>query len=199
MAFTNANLFADNASYFEGGTTAWVAGSNTTLSVVTTEFLSGARSMRVTATAAGTVTATSPRFSVTAANWYAVRLPIRKGTTTAGQVFTGTITWYNAASGGTSLGTSAFSITLGTSTGWQNTNYVVTSGKAPTGALSADVTVTVTGLAAAEFVNLDDVYAALIPMRSWQLLSYNNSSMENDVSGWLSSVSTIDRFSSGAF
>lgn len=199
MAFSNPNLFADNASTFEGGTTAWVAGANTTLAISTTELLSGTRSMKATATAAGSVTATSPRFAVTADNWYAVRLPIRKSTATANQVFTGVITWYNASSGGTSLGTSTFSITLGTVTGWQSSNYVVTSGKAPAGALSADVKVTVTNLAAAEFVNFDDIYAAMIPMRTGQLLNFNISSMENDVSGWLVSNGSISRYASSGF
>lgn len=194
MAFSNPNLLsADNASAFEAGATGWVAGGNTTLSVVTTEFLVGTRSMRITATAAGSVAATSPRFLVSATKNYAVRLPLRKNTTTAGQVYTATITWYNAASGGASLGTSALTLTLGTVSGWQSGNYAVPSGVAPAGALSATVTISVSGAAAAEFFNTDDIYAAEIPRRTGDLLSYNVSSIEHDTTGWAATGATLSR------
>jgi hypothetical protein len=75
-----------------------------------------------------------------------------------------------------------------------NTNYVVTSGKAPVGAKSATAKLTVTGMTAGEFVNIDDVYAADFPMLTGQLLSVNDSSFENDVSGWSVTGATIDRF-----
>lgn len=194
MAFANPNLLsADSASAFEAGSTAWTAGGNTTVSVSATEFLVGAKSMRITATAAGSAVATSPRFLVAAGKTYAVRLPLRKNTATAGQVFTSTITWYNATSGGTSLGTATFTLTLGTVAGWQATNYAVPSGVAPAGALSATVTISVSGAAAAEFFNTDDIYAAEVTRRTGDLLSFNVGGVENDASGWLGTNAAISR------
>lgn len=183
MAFSTNNLLAENASTFEGGTTAWTAGTNTTLSVVTTEYLVGTRSMRMTATADGSVVATSPRFLVTAGKTYAVRLPIRQNTSVV-KVITGRITWYNATTGGTAIGTAEYSVNLNGSVGWYNVNYCTPSGVAPSGAKSATVRITVTGLSAFDFVNTDDVYAAEIPRRAGDMMAYNTSSMENDVSGW---------------
>lgn len=194
MSFSNPNLLgADNASAFEGGATAWTAGANTTVSVSATEFLVGAKSMRLTATAAGAIAATSPRFLVAAGKTYGVRLPLRKNTTTAGQIFTATITWYNATSGGSSLGTSVFTVNLGTVTGWQPLNYAVPTGVAPAGALSATVTIGVSGAAAAEFFNTDDVYAAEMVRRAGDLLPYNVGSVENDASGWTATNGTLSR------
>ncbi|MEU3686981.1 hypothetical protein [Streptomyces narbonensis] len=197
MAFSNPNLLADNASTFEGGTTAWVTtGGNTTLSVVTSEFIPGGtstRSMRMTATAAGSIETISPRWTVSEGKTFAVRLPIRQNTTTAGKIFTGRITWFDAPSGGNSLGAADFSQPLNTTSGWWNANHVITSGVAPAGAKSATVKITVTGLAAGEFVNTDDVYAAEVPRRVGDMLTYNTGSCENDASGWTVTNGAIGR------
>lgn len=183
MAFSTSNLLADTASTFESGIMTWAAGTNTTLSIVTSEYLVGTRSLRMTATADGSVVATSPRFLVSAGKTYAVRLPIRQATSVV-KVVTGRITWYDATSGGTALGTAEYSVSLNSSVGWYNANYCTPSGVAPTGAKSATVRITVTGLSAFDYVNTDDVYAAEIPRRAGDLMAYNTSSVENDVSGW---------------
>lgn len=183
MAFSTSNLFAEDASTFEGGTTSWTAGANTILIISSTEWLSGTRSMRMLATTAGSVVATSPRVLVAPGKTYAIRVPIRQSTSTA-KVITCRITWYNATSGGTALGTAEYSVNMNGTIGWSNANYCTPSGVAPVDAKSASVRVTVTGLAASEAVNLDDVYAAEIPRRDGDLLAYNTSSVENDTSGW---------------
>lgn len=199
MAFSFSNLLPESATTFEGGTTTWVAtGGNTTLSVVTSEWLSGTRSMRMTATAIGSIETISPRFLVAAGKTYAVRLPIRQNTSTA-KTITGRITWFDAASGGNSLGVADFSVSMNTTVGWSNANYCVPSGVAPTGALSATAKITVTGLSAGDFVNTDDVYAAEVPRRTGDLLSYNIGSFENDVAGWGATNGTVARVSGVLF
>jgi hypothetical protein len=196
VPYTNANLLPVNGSTFDGSTTAWNQNTaNTVVSISTGEYLTTTPSTKILATAAGSIESISPRFLVTESHWYVVRIPIRvMSATNAAKVATGRITWYDATSGGTALGTVDFSLNLGITVGWQPNNYVVTSGKAPVGAKSATAKLTVTNMTAAEYVNIDDVYAADFPMLTGQLLTPNVSSMENDVSGWTATSATLDRF-----
>ncbi|WP_369190156.1 hypothetical protein [Streptomyces sp. R08] len=186
MSYGNPNLIPDASSGFESGSHGWTAGSNTTLSVVTGQWLSGAQSLRATATAAGSVTFTSPRITgITGGAEYVARVPIRRNSTTAGQVATLTITWYNAASGGTSLGTSVTTLTLtGTGTGWFYYNYPVVAANAPAAALSATITLAVSGMAAAEYVGTDDVYLGVTQSYPGNVYGFNTASIEVDTSGW---------------
>ncbi|MEU5149741.1 hypothetical protein AB0G42_21490 [Streptomyces yangpuensis] len=159
---------------------------------MSSEALEGIRSMRLTATAAGSVEAVSPRFTVAAGKTYVARLPIRQSTSTAKTV-TGRITWYDAASGGSVISFVDFSLTTNATVGWSAANYVVASGVAPAGALSATAAITVAGLSAGEFVNTDDVYAAEVPRRANDLLEYNTGSCENDTTGWAITGGTRSR------
>ncbi|MFF7408698.1 hypothetical protein [Streptomyces lydicus] len=192
------NLLAANASTFEGGSTAWVtSGSNTTLSVVTGQSPSdgGTYSMRATATAAGQVELISPRWTVSAAQEYVCRSQLRTSTTTAGKTATALITWYDAATGGTSLGTASFTVNVNTSSGWFVANYPVVIGVAPANALSATLKLTVTGLAAAEYVNFDNINASPTTKRAGQLFDYNTQSIEQSTAGWLAGNGTMTRVS----
>ncbi|WP_326792042.1 hypothetical protein OHA79_09580 [Streptomyces sp. NBC_00841] len=194
MAYSNPNLLSDVNSGFESGTHTWTAGSNTTLSVVAGQNLGGTQSLRLTPTAAGTVTATSPRVLVTAGTTYVVRMPIRTSAATAGKVFTARITWYNAASGGTSLGNSDAVVAVTAQSGWWLANYGYVVANAPAGALSAALVVTVANVPLAEYVNIDDVYVAPASLIAGNLLSYNTSSMEQDVSGWAITNGTLTKW-----
>lgn len=185
MAYSNTNLLAVNASTFETNSHAWVtAGVNTTLSVVTGQSLTGTYSLRATPTAAGSVELISPRWLVTAGLEYVARIPLRISAATPGRTATARITWFDAVSGGTSLGTLDSTLAVGTTGTWSAVNYPARVGMAPPGALSATLKLTVTGLAAGEYVNTDDVYAGAAMVHAGNLFGYNTASIEQDTSGW---------------
>ncbi|MFI7009964.1 hypothetical protein [Streptomyces sp. NPDC050145] len=191
MSFRTPNLLPVNASTFEDGTHSWVTtGGNTTLAVVTGAFLSGTRSLRATATAAGAVQLISPRWAVTAGVEHIGRIPIRLNTATAGKTATARITWFDAPSGGNSLGATDYSLNLSNQTGWQTSNYTYSTGIAPAGAMSATLKLTVAGMAAGEQINIDDVYACVAPNRAGNLVDLNVGGFECDLSGWTISGAT---------
>jgi hypothetical protein len=111
-------------------------------------------------------------------------MPLRTSAATAGKVFTARITWFNATSGGTSLGNSDTVVTVAAQSGWWLTNYGYVVRDAPAGALSAVLTVTVANVPLAEYVNIDDVYVASAARIPGNFLSYNDQSFEQDISGW---------------
>lgn len=193
MSYTHPNLLADSAGDFEGGTSTWIAGANTTRTVTLTENLTGARSMRLTPTAAGQVTAVTPRISVSESTPYLAYVPVRTSAATAGRTAAAKITWYDALVGGSSLGTSTSTINLSAATGWPTENRPVATGTAPTGTLAATLALTVTGLAAGEFVNADFVYMGEAAMLPGNLLTYATQSVESDTSGWAVSGATKER------
>lgn len=186
MAYGNPNLLGVDASTFENNTHTWVTtGGNTTLAVVTGQVLSGTYSLRATPTAAGSVELISPRCAVTAGLEYVGRIPLRLSGTTAGKVATARITWFDAASGGNSLGVSdAVLPVANNSVGWWTVNYPTVVGTAPAGAKSCTLKLTVSGLAAGEYVNTDDVYLCVAPNRAGNIYSFNTSGIEQDTSGW---------------
>ncbi|WP_158727285.1 hypothetical protein [Streptomyces sp. NRRL S-31] len=96
-----------------------------------------------------------------------------------------TVTWFNDAAAGTVLGTSVSTLALsGATTGWFYYNHPVVVATAPTGALSATVTLSVSNLAAAEYVNTDSVYFGAAVVRPGNVYGYNTASIEQDTSGW---------------
>ncbi|NYI06072.1 hypothetical protein FHU37_003015 [Allostreptomyces psammosilenae] len=196
MAYSTTNLLPVAASTFEGGTHSWSAGTNTTLSVVTGQSPSGGGtySLRMTASASGSVSGTTPRVGVSAGTEYVAYVPVRTSAATSGRTATATITWYDAASGGTSLGTSVSAVwTLPASTGWNVAYYPVAVDRAPSGAVSATVTLTVTGLATAEYVNTDEVFMGTTPNRSGNLMDFNVSSIEQDAAEWTTTNGSLVR------
>lgn len=187
MAYANPNLLPATGASFEGGAHAIVAGANTTLLYLPAGggTIDGVASVKLTATAAGSINCTGPRFLVTAGTGYVARHPLRTGASAAARTATLTITWYNATSGGTSLGTSTSgALPLGTVSGWYQANYPVAFGQAPAGALSATLTLTVTGAAAAEQIYIDQIYAGQQSVRVGNLFDFNTAWVERDVSGW---------------
>ncbi|MBA9050787.1 MULTISPECIES: hypothetical protein [Streptomyces] len=81
----------------------------------------------------------------------------------------------------------------GTGTGWYFYNYPVVCANAPSGALSATVTLAVSGLAAAEYVNTDDVYFGVTTNPAGNIYSFNTSSVEQDTSGWKVDAGSLAR------
>ena len=195
MAYLNPNLFAENTSTFEGGTNAWgTDGGNTTLSVVTGQSLSGTYSLRLTATAAGQVTAYAPRVAVAAGTEYVARVPLRTSAATSGRTTTVQVSWYTAATGGTLISTTvATALSISAAAGWFAVNYGVVIGTAPTGATYAALRVFVAGLAAAEYVNVDEIYLGAAPVKAGNAYGYNTASVEQDTTGWKVDSGTMAR------
>lgn len=196
MAYANPNILPESASTFEGGTHTWVTtGGNTTLAVVSGQFLSGTQSLRATPTAAGSIEAISPRWAVTAGKEYVCRLPLRTSAATTGRTITARITWFDDPTGGSSLGVSDATLNVSNQSGWFSANYPVSIGTAPVGAQSATLKMTVTGLAAGEYVNTDDVHAGEAKLLTGNLLGFNVQSIEKDTSGYSATNATLARTS----
>ncbi|NED36684.1 hypothetical protein [Streptomyces sp. SID8499] len=196
MALTG-NVLPDNLCDFEGNSHAYTAGSNTALALNTGGAISGNYSLKATATpAAGSVTLTSARFSVTAGTNYEISVPIRINQTKAGRVFTVTVTWYSALSGGSSLGTASNNVTIRDTdpAGWWVVNYNAFYATAPAGAVAATLTLTVTNLALNEYVHFDRIEFAPTVLLAGNLLDYNTQSGEKDVSGWTATNATLFRY-----
>ncbi|MCR8576462.1 hypothetical protein [Streptomyces sp. Isolate_219] len=194
MPYSNPNLLPDSVGEFEGGTSAWTAGANTTQAVVTTNVaVPGTKALKVTATAGGSITITSPRVLVTAGTEYMLFYLLYLSAARASRVSTMTVTWYNATSGGTSLGTTVSAINLPNASGFQQTSSPSAIGTAPTGALSMAITYTVTGMTAADYVQVDLGYFGKTSPVAGNLLSYGTQSAEVDASGWTFSGGTGTR------
>lgn len=196
MAFANPNLLPESATSFEGSHTWNDATSNTTLSVVSGQYLTGAQSLRFTATAAGSVQAYSPMIAnVVSGATYVARIPVRVQTATAGKTFTARILFYApAGQGDSNIGVNNSTVTASaTLTGWQSVNYVTVSMVAPAGAGRARIAFIGSGLAAGEYVNIDDVYLGSVTDRYGELLDYATRSIESDASSWTATNGTLAR------
>lgn len=180
-----ANLLAPNTSGIETDTTGWSAGSNTTLSRSTARAYSGVASLTLTATAAGSVSATtSARVAVTAGQVYTAYAYFANVAAAAGrscQVFIG---WYAEVTGGTviSWSTSA-AVTLPNSTAWMTPPPVVVA-TAPVGAQYAVIGVTGLGLTAGAGMAADVISFGPPAAIAGNLLPYSVQSVEVDASGW---------------
>lgn len=195
MALTG-NVLPDNLCGFESNSHAYTGGSTTALALNTGGALSGTYTLRATATAAGSITLTSARFSVTAGTDYEISVPIRISQMKSGRVFTVTVTWYSALSGGSSLGTASNAVTIRDTdpAGWWVANYNAFYATAPAGAVAATLTLSVSGLAAAEYVHFDRLEFAPAVLLAGNLLDYNTQSGEKDVSGWEATNATLFRY-----
>lgn len=191
MPYSNPNLLPDNVGEFEGGTSAWTSLTNATQAVVTTNVaVPGTKALKLTATATGTISASTPRVLVTAGTEYSLFYLLYLSAARASRVSTMTVTWYNSATAGTSLGTTSSTINLPNATGFQQTSSPSAIGTAPAGALSMVVTYTVTNMTAADFVQIDLGYFGKTSPVAGNLLSYSAQSAEVDASGWTFSGGT---------
>ncbi|GAA3018413.1 hypothetical protein [Streptomyces fulvorobeus] len=178
------NLLPANTSGIETDTSGWTAGSNTTLSK-STRFYTGASSLGMTATAAGSVTATiSARVAVVAGTEYTAYSYWAGVAAVAGRISTIRVDWYAAVSGGTAISsTTSAGVALPNATTWVTPPPILIA-TAPAGAAYASVTVSCSGLAAGATVVTDATAFGLPAAVPANLLAYNVSGVEVDTSGW---------------
>lgn len=177
MAYDNSNLLSAENSGFESASHNWI-GTNATLALNSTSWLIGAASLRLTASAAGTMSATSPRTAVSAGSQYTAGTGVNPRV--SGRTGVIEITWYDALTGGASLGTVSHTENW-TSTGWRQ---FCAFGTAPAGALSASFKVSISSVAASEIAYIDEAYFGLTDMWPGNLLGYGAQSFEQSVNGW---------------
>ncbi|MFI9123878.1 hypothetical protein ACIGW0_31555 [Streptomyces bikiniensis] len=188
------NLLPANTAGIETSTAGWTAGANTTLSQ-STRFYQGARSLGLTATAAGSVTATTAtRVAVTEGLEYQAYAYFANVAAAAGRTSFVAISWYTASSGGSPISTSTgAATTLANATTWNTPSPQVTA-IAPAGATYAALTITVTGLTAGAGVVADVMTLGLPTTWPGNLLGYTVAGVETDTSGWNAlALVTVDR------
>ncbi|MGW2591666.1 hypothetical protein ACWCXC_15575 [Streptomyces sp. NPDC001515] len=199
MVYANPNLMAVDGSTFEGGTHAWTTPSaNTTLTVVSGQFLTGSYSLRFTATAAvpsgaESVSANTPYVrDVIPGVTYVAHIPVRVSATGAGRSVKARMLFY-AETGG-NIGYTDSTIQLDPAqTGWVPANYLSVSMVAPPDAVRVRVTFYAYGLAAGEYVNVDDVILTNVTDRYGELLEFETRSIESDTSRWTAQNATLRR------
>ncbi|MFI7096427.1 hypothetical protein [Streptomyces lydicus] len=196
----SSNLLPDAVADLESGTTGWTAGTNTTL-FSSTRFWSGAKSLGMTATAAGTVSATTTnRVAVTAGTVYTAYAYFASLVAAAGRTGNVTVSWFAASTGGTAISSvSATAATMANATTWNSPPPILIA-TAPAGAAFATVTVTVTGLTAGAQVASDGI--ALGPPNAFSntLLDYNTAGCEVSTAGWVAGTNaTVSRTSTVSY
>lgn len=181
----SVNLLAANVSSIETDATGWTAGPNTTRSQNTTRFYIGTKSLQLTATASGTVSAvTAARVAVTAGDPASAFAYFSNVAAAAGRTCSVTVSWYPIVTGGTAMSTTtSSSSTLPNSTAWLTPPPTIIT-TVPAGARYADVTVTATGLTAGASVVVDAVAIGPPNLLTGTLLDYNTQGLEVDASGW---------------
>ncbi|MEO3974376.1 hypothetical protein [Streptomyces sp. CAU 1734] len=185
------NLLAANVSEIETDASGWVAGANTT-AAHSTRYFSGARSLSLTATAAGSVSATTAaRVAVVAGVEYTSYAYFANLTAVAGRVATVRVDWYTAVSGGSPISSiTSAGVTMATATTWTVPPPILI-GVAPAGALWASVTVSVTGLTAGTGVAVDSIDLGPTPAIAGNLMSYNDQGLEVSTAGWTSDGTAV--------
>jgi hypothetical protein len=149
----------------------------------------------MTATAAGTVTATTAtRVPVVAGAEYQAYAYFANVVAAASRTSSVAVVWYAGPTGGSPISTSTgAATTLANSTAWNTPPPQVTA-TAPGGATYAALTVTVTGLSAGAVVAADVMTLGLPTTWPGNLLGYNLAGAETDVSGWTAATNcAVDR------
>ncbi len=195
------NLLSANTESVETDTSGWTAGANTTL-FRSTRYYTGAASLGMQASAAGTVTATTAsRVPVTAGTVYQAYAYFASLVAMPGRTSFVTVTWHSAPTGGTPISTSVSNTTtLATATDWNTPPPQVTV-TAPAGATHASLTVTVTGLGSGAQVAMDRAtLGEPNNNKAFNLMPYTASSVEGDASEWTAWENvTISRQSTMAY
>lgn len=188
----STNLLPANVSGIETDTSGWTAGANTAQARSTARFYLGVASLALTATAAGTVTATtSARVAVTAGQEYTAYAYFAGITAAAGRTATVRVDWYATVSGGTAISSvTSAGMALANSTAW-NTPPPILISTAAVGAAYATVTISVTGIAAAGAVVVDAVGFGPPALIAGNLLPYNPQGVEVDTSGWTATTNAV--------
>lgn len=196
----SSNLLPDAVADLESGTTGWTAGSNTTL-FSSTRFWSGAKSLGMTATASGTVSATTTnRVAAVAGTAYTAFAYFANIVAASGRTGNVTVSWYAASTGGTAISSvSATAATLANATTWNSPPPILIS-TAPAGANFATVTVTVTGLTAGAQVASDGIALGVPNVFTATLLDYNTAGCEVSTAGWTAGTNaTVSRTSTVSY
>lgn len=195
------NLLAANVSGIETDATGWTAGANTTRSQNTTRFYAGSKSLQLTATAAGTVSAvTAARVAVTAGDVLTAYAYFSNVVAASGRSTSVTVTWYSVVTGGTAISSvTTAGVTLPNSTAWMTPPPVLIT-TVPTGATYASVTVTATALTAGASVTVDAIMFGPPNLVAGNLMTYNDQGAEVDATGWQSLwQSAVGRSSAQSF
>jgi hypothetical protein len=179
-----SNLLSANTSGIETDTSGWTAGANTSLAK-STRFYQGSSSLQLTATAAGTVTATTAtRVAVTPGTVYQAYAFFANVVAASGRTSSVKINWYAGAVGGSVLSTSTGTATTMANATAFNTPPPQLIATAPAGATYATMTITVTGLTAGAQVVADLMVFGEPNAYAGNLISYADASVEGDTSGW---------------
>lgn len=170
---------------FDTDVSGWAAGSNTTITRNASRYYAPNGSMQLTATAAGSVTATtSARVAVTAGNTYTAYAYFANVAAASGRGTTVTVTWYAAVTGGAAISSvTSSSSTLPNDTTWMKPPPVLIA-TAPAGANYASVTVSGTGLTAGGAIVTDVVSFGPPALVTNNILPYAVQGVEVDASGW---------------
>ncbi|WP_228973403.1 hypothetical protein [Streptomyces sp. DH12] len=178
------NLLSANVSSMETDASGWAPGTNTSVARTTARAYAGVASLQLTASAAGTVRATtSGRVAVTAGAPYLCYAYVANASAATGRTATVTVTWYGAGLAGPLIGSTTSQAVTVPSTGWLTPPPILLA-TAPATAATATVTVTVTGMSAGSAVSVDAVALGPPALLEGSLLSYNVQGCEVDASGW---------------
>ncbi|WP_328967957.1 hypothetical protein [Streptomyces sp. NBC_00239] len=166
----------------------WVAGANTSIIRTTARAYNGEGSLQLTATAAGTVSATTRSYvPVTPGVIYTAYAYAANASSASGRQVTVSIVWSRSfPPTDIIIGTSTSAPLTLPSTGWTTPPPIVIA-KAIDGepdAIAAKVTVTVTGMAAGSSVSIDAIALGPVAQIPGNLLSYAVQGSEVDASGW---------------
>lgn len=204
MTFIASNILPAKDSTFVTGTpSAWaadvnVSGSPTLSSSYWYPDGGAAPSLQVTAATTATVSIVYPRTAIAAGTTYAFRAPIRTSDAQAGAQTTLTVTWYNAPTGGSTVGTAATlskPLTNTASSGgstWSSSNYFTLFAVAPAGATHAALSIAAGAITAAKSFYLDNLYFGEYD-NTGNLLAPADATFETDTAGWSSTTSTLAR------
>ncbi|WP_432157765.1 hypothetical protein [Streptomyces sp. bgisy153] len=186
----STNLLSANVESVETDVSGWTAGANTSL-FQSTRYYTGTKSLGMTATAAGSVTATTAtRVAVTVGEEYQGYAFFAGITAVADRTTYVTVDWWADAAGGTPIASSTgAATTMANSTSWNTPPPQVTA-VAPEGAQYASLTVTVTGLPAGGQVAGDLFKLGLPSNSSLNLYPYTATSVETDATEWTGLTNT---------
>lgn len=181
----STNLLSANVSGIETDASGWSPGLNTTLSQNSTRFFAGSKSLQMTATVNGSVSAvTAARVAVTAGDVLTAYAYVSSVVAATGRAAFVTVNWYASVSGGTALSTvSSASTPLPNSTAWLTPPSILIA-TVPTGATYASVTVVVAGLTATQSVVVDSISLGPPAVIAGNLLPYADQSCEVSAAGW---------------
>jgi uncharacterized repeat protein (TIGR02543 family) len=163
----NDNQLTANQASFETDTTGWAAGANTTLGVSSTWSQIGAKSMTMTASVAGSVSASTPSgvAGVTCSSGQVMRGMALFHSPTTARAVTATINFYDDA--GTLLSSVTSPTSASTITGGATGGQAFITATAPAGTAWASLTVQGNGLGASEILYVDCALLAPGDSTTW--------------------------------